>query len=265
VAQGASQQASAGGSSQHRRQRQRPRHPAPRVESQDYLLAPVEAVLQVAVHSGAAGTAAAAAAGGSSSTSSSSAAASTTLLTSGLACDAFVGAGQVSMQLSSQQLVGMARLADDASIWGKRAKYGCHRPPGWITMQQAILMGFSWRQCWQDSGRTQQQQQQVENLGMLQTPPRARQLTRTGSNSSVCSSGSLDGDLAAAEEGLRSSSFCSVGGACVVPTGRNGIGAPVTWRSVWQYAVRSVLADLRDRRRQQGCRSAHRSDLLARR
>jgi hypothetical protein len=214
----------------------RQRHSAPKVEAHDYLLAPVEAVLQVTVHTGGAGS------GGGSSSSSAAG-----ILSSGLACDVFLGAGQVSIQLSSQQLVGMARLADDAAVWSKRARYGRHRPPGWITAQQAAQQGLLWRDSWQEGSSTRAEQQEGAQL-----------LART-------LSGSSSGSSAVEELSLRSSSFSSAAGSTIVPTGRNGVGAPVAWRAVWQYAVKSVLDDLRDRRRQQGCWSVHRSDLLARR
>lgn len=228
------------GSSHQHRHPEHSRHTAPRVESQDYLLAPVEAMLQVTVHTSGAGSA---------TTGSGSAGAG--VLSSGLACDVFLAAGQVSMQLSSQQLVGMARLADDAAIWNKRARYGCYRPPGWITAQQAAQQGLCWHDSWQEGGRRQHTQQQ-------EGPGPGAQLSRTVSGSSSSSGDTGVGDL-------RSSSFSSAAGSCLVPTGRNGVGAPVTWRAVWQYAVQSVLADVRDRRRQQGCWSVQKSDLLARR
>jgi hypothetical protein len=229
----------AAGSSHQHRQPEHSRHTAPRVESQDYLLAPVEAVLQVTVHTSGAGSASM---GGSSS-------AGAGVLSSGLACDVFLGAGQVSMQLSSQQLVGMARLADDAAIWNKRARYGCYRPPGWITGQQAALQGLCWQDSWQEGGQHTQQPG---------GPEPGAQLSRTVSVSSRSSGGT-------GVEDLRSSSFSSAAGSRLVPTGRNNVGAPVTWRAVWQYAVQSVLTDVRERRRQQGCWSVQKSDLLARR
>lgn len=232
-------------------QQHRPRHQhrhaaAPTVAVQDYLLAPVEAVLQVTVHTSSAGSA-----GGDSSSAG--------VLSSGLACDVFLGAGQVGMQLSSQQLVGMARLADDAAVWSKRARYGCYRPPGWITVQQAAQQGLCWHDSWHESRSRQQpeQQEQGEPVAGSSKLPRT-----ASSNSSSSSTSSADTGV---EELIRSASFSSAAGSCLVPTGRNGVGAPVTWRAVWQYAVHSVLADLRDRRRQQECWSVQKSDILARR
>lgn len=236
-------------------QQHRPRHQhrhaaAPIVAAQDYLLAPVEAVLQVTVHTSSAGSA-----GGTGGKDSSSTAG---VLSSGLACDVFLGAGQVGMQLSSQQLVGMARLADDAAVWSKRARYGCYRPPGWITVQQAAQQGLCWHDSWHES-RSRQQPEQQEQGEPAAGPSK---LPRTASSNSSSSTSSADTGV---EELIRSASFSSAAGSCLVPTGRNGVGAPVTWRAVWQYAVHSVLADLRDRRRQQGCWSVQKSDLLARR
>lgn len=243
-------QPAASTSAQQHRPRQQHRHAAaPTVAAQDYLLAPVEAVLQVTVHTSSAGSA-----GGTGGRDGSSAG----VLSSGLACDVFLGAGQVGMQLSSQQLVGMARLADDAAVWSKRARYGCYRPPGWITVQQAAQQGLCWHDSWHES-RSRQQPEQQEQAEPAAGPS---QLPRTASSNSSSSISSADTGV---EELIRSASFSSAAGSCLVPTGRNGVGAPVTWRAVWQYAVHSVLADLRDRRRQQGCWSVQKSDLLARR
>lgn len=250
----ASGHAAGAGHSRRHQQQQGRRSVTPTVEPQDYLLAPVEAVLQVTVNSSSGGSAAA---GGGSSSSSAAAG----LLSAGLACDVFLGAGQVGMQLSSQQLVGMARLADDAAVWGKRARYGRYRPPGWITVQQAALQGLTWRDNWQDSSSAhpprqapRQQEEQQPQQGVVEG---AQSLARAASGSSSVGDPGLDE--------LRSSSFSSAVGCPVVPTGRNGVGAPVPWRAVWQYAVQSVLADVRDKRRQQGCCMVQKSDLLARR
>jgi hypothetical protein len=243
-----SPQPAAGTSSQQHKQRQKHRHAAPTVDAQDYLLAPVEAVLQVTVHSSSSAGSAGSTGGKDSSAG---------VLSSGLACDVFLGAGQVGMQLSSQQLVGMARLADDAAVWSKRARYGCYRPPGWITVQQAAQQGLCWHDSWHES-RSKQQPEQQEQGGLAAGPA---QLSRTSSSSSSTSSA----DTGVEEQLIRSASFSSAAGSSLVPTDRNGVGAPVAWRAVWQYAVHAVLADLRDRRRQQGCWSVQKSDLLARR
>lgn len=183
----------------------RPTKPAagPILDPTDYILAPVEAVLEIAVHNGVA------AAAGSSKNSSNG---------SGLACDVFVGAPEVAMQLSSQQLVGMARLADDAAIWTKRNTYGRYRPRGWLTVVQAL------RQCSTQYMQLAQQQQ--------------KQQGRQGDSSSQHT---------------------------VVPTGRCGAGAAVTWLEVWHYAVRATIADVRARRRKQQGRTLRKSEVMARR
>lgn len=235
-------------SSQQQKQRHRQGHSGPRVEPEDYLLAPVQAVLQVTVHSnGASG-------GSGASSSSIGGSGSVGILSSGLACDVFLGAGQVSMQLSSQQLVGMARLADDAAVWSKRARYGCYRPPGWITVLQAARQGIAWPSDWH---RARQQEQ--GGAGLSATAGQVPASSNGGSGSSTGSGHGLQ-----ACTGRRSPGAATVSGG-LVPTGRHGVGAPVSWRAVWQYAVQSVLADVRDRRRQQGCWKMHSKDLLARR
>jgi len=242
-------------SSQQQKQRHRQGHSGPRVEPEDYLLAPVQAVLQVTVHSnGASGGNAASSSSSSSSSSSAGASGPVGILSSGLACDVFLGAGQVSMQLSSQQLVGMARLADDAAVWSKRARYGCYRPPGWITVLQAARQGIAWPSEWH---RTRQQEQ--GSAGLSATAGQVPAPSNGGSSGSTGSGHGLQAGF-----GRRSPSAATVSGG-LVPTGRHGVGAPVSWRAVWQYAVQSVLADVRDRRRQQGCWKMHSKDLLARR
>jgi hypothetical protein len=186
----------------------------PTIEAHEYLLSPVEAVMQLTVHTSGAG-------GGGS------AAAAASLAAGGVSCELFLGAGQVGMQVSTQQLIGMARLADDAAVWSKRARYGRYRPPGWISVQQAV-------------------QQQLPGW----------QLHSAGQQHSRQGAPSHDAAAAAATASA---------GSQLVPTGRAGVGAPVSWRQVWQYAVHAVLADLRERRRQQGWRTALKSDVKARR
>jgi hypothetical protein len=155
-----------------------------------------------------------------------------------LSCEVFIGASEVAMQLSSQQLLGMARIADDAAVWGKRNKYGRYRPPGWITVLQAVRQRRAYHSYWGS--------------------------TMGGTTSGTAGSTSVTGwDV---QEHGSSSSKGGSSSSTVVPTGRCGVGAPVTWLQVWQYAVRATLADVRRRRRQQGGGWAlHRGELMARR
>lgn len=177
----------------------------------DYVLAPMEAIMEVTVH----GRSSAVAAGQSSNSS----------ISTGLACDVFIGAPEVALQLSTQQLVGMARLADDATIWAKRNKYGRYRPPGWITELQATRQRNP-RHPYQSSGAN--------------------------------TSGLQDDGRSSCERSRQ----CS---PCVVPTGRCGVGAPVTWLQVWHYAAQAIIADLHSRRRKQQGRVLRKSEVMARR
>jgi hypothetical protein len=128
------------------------------------------------------------------------------------------------MQVSTQQLVGMARLTDNAAVWSKRMQYGRFRPPGWITVQQAQQQRPGWRQ----------------------------RVTLAGAD-------------CAAAGGSNAGSRAGPASGQLVPTARAGVGAPVSWQQVWQYAGRAVLEDLRERRRLQGWRTALKSDVTARR
>lgn len=215
----------------------------PALHPTDYILAPVEAVLEVAVHSRSSSSA------GTAKDSSSGA---------GLACDVFIGAPEVALQLSSQQLTGMGRLADDAAVWAKRNKYGRYRPPGWITAMQAMRKHSS-RYCyWSSPANTStaataavssaqmQPGQQWLNQTPAQTPQQSQQHPEPSPASSRGSSG-----------GYKQYT--------VVPTGRCGVGAPVTWLQVWQYAVRATIADLRERTRKQQGRTLRRSEVRVRR
>jgi len=86
--------------------------PLHRLETSDYLLAPLDAVVQFNV-----------AQPGSSSSSSSTPSSmqpDPAALAARASCQVFIGATEVAMQLSTQQLVGMARVADDAAVWAKR-------------------------------------------------------------------------------------------------------------------------------------------------
>jgi hypothetical protein len=228
---------------------------APALDATDFLLAPVEAVMEITVlNSSSSSSAGESAAAGTDSSSSSSS-------KGGLSCEVFIGASEVAMQLSSQQLVGMARIADDAAVWAKRNKYGRYRPPGWITVLQAVRQRRAHHAYWSSttgstvggtsgtggtSGSTYSPFTGWEAAAATQEQGGTSQKQAAGSSSS----------------GKGSSSSSST----VVVTGRCGVGAPVTWLQVWQYAVRATLADVRQQRRQQGGGwDMHRRELMARR
>jgi hypothetical protein len=178
----------------------------------------------------------------------------------GLSCEVFIGASEVAMQLSSQQLVGMARIADDAAVWAKRNKYGRYRPPGWITVLQAVRQRRAHHAYWSSTAGSTA----GGTAGSTHTPVTGWEVAAAlqhGQGGSATQKQAAGSSSSGGGKGSSSSSSSTV-----VPTGRSGVGAPVTWLQVWQYAVRATLADVRQRRRQQGGGwDMHRRELMARR
>jgi hypothetical protein len=171
----------------------------------------------------------------------------------------FIGASEVLMQLSSQQLVGMARIADDAAVWGQRNKYGQYRPPGWITVLQAVRQRRAHHSYW---GSTTGSTSGTPFGSTSGTPVTGWELSAS-MHEQTAGSSSMQKQTTA---NCSSSGGKGSSSSTVVPTGRCGVGAPVTWLQVWQYAVHATLADIRQRRRQQGGGWAlHRKELMARR
>lgn len=216
-----------------------PASAAPVLDATDYILAPVEAVLELAVHSSGI------AAGGSVGSSASS----------GVACDVFIGAPDVSMQLSSQQLAGMGRLADDAAVWAKRNTYGRYRPPGWMTIMQARRQrrgstGF-WSSCRSGASAA------ADSWQPLQPEVQQQQQQHVRAEASQQGSGQ--------QSSCRGISTATYKQYTLTPTGRCGIGAPVTWLQVWHYAVRATIADLRDNSRKLRGRTLRKKEVMARR
>eukprot|EP00775_Hariotina_reticulata_P007319 gene7319-7531_t len=127
----------------------------------------------------------------SSSSGGSSAGAASGHAPARMSCQTFVGATEVALQLSTQQLRGMAVLADDAAIWAKRNLYGRFRPPGWITVAQAARHNKA---------------SKLPVLADVQQP-----------------------SSSAARSMLGASGHLPPSRCWLVPTGRVGIGAPVSW------------------------------------
>lgn len=139
--------------------------------------------------------------------------------------------GPPAPQISAQQLAGMARLVDDAMQWEARNKYGKHRPSGWVTAAEAA--------AWQLGSHS-------AHSPALQPTPRELASPDGGSSPRAAARAvgpALDGRGAAAGQ-LRA------GSPALVPTARMAMGAPVTWRQVWRYAIRSVMDDVRRRTKQ---------------
>lgn len=215
-----------------------------------------------------------------------------------LSFEMLIGASDVAIQISAQQMVGMARLADDAAIWARRNKYGRFRPSGWRTCVEAQpssgwqpdhaasgkktdadTAGRPGKRARQDSTSAASSQANAADEWMLKSSRQQRsgaQLSHGGLESQDTTADRQQAShsltdvpqkittfAGAVESAVRSAR--AMGCGRLVPTARVGEGAPVTWRQVWQYAINAVLTDIRDSRDSSSVKEASKGEVEQRR
>ena len=281
----------------HRKSRSSMHSSGVQIQPSDYIVPPMTSVIQVLVRDRPA--AGSLAVPGASATDAGAGSSGQVRI----AVEVLIGAEAVSLQLSQQQMVGMARFADDAAVWLKRNEHGMHRPAGWATVLQAHASGAA------AGGRAQHhhQQQQHPQTGFEQ-PQGGQSAVELGaeSNEDQQGAGEMVGDVEERQlgklqqeqqqergfagtlangvsrwlwsprigltpprqssnasssrrisSGVESSNSSShseedAGSRGLSPSAACGAGGTVTWKQVWQYAIRATLAQLRRQKRKVG-------------
>jgi hypothetical protein len=199
---------------------QQQQHPWPHLQLQahDYVVSPVEASLRVSL---------------GDTTGGHSGAAAHKLVGLQVTC------APVTLQLSQQQLLGMARLADDVTIWVKRNEHGRHRPPGWVTLKQAEVAAAAAAGGAVQVTHPPRDADKAEDPLMVQI-------------SVVDVAAESPGDSPPTpQQQQQQAVLCVLPRPRLVPTCRHGLGStPVTWGAVWRYAIQATLSQLHGRQRQ---------------